>query len=112
MAKFYGPVGYSVLTETRPGYHEDVIKEVYYQGDTLRNIVRWTPSQDSTNDDLNINNQISIVADQFANNHIHDMRYVRFVGANWKITSVEPRPPRLILTLGGCYRGPKANTGE
>ena len=112
MAKFYGPVGYSVLAETRPGYWEDVIKEVKYYGDTLRNIVRWTSAQDSTNDDLNINNQISIVADQFANDHIHNMKYVRFMGANWKITSVEPRPPRLILTLGGVYNGPTANIGE
>jgi hypothetical protein len=111
MNKFYGPIGYAIPTETRPGYWEDRIEEHNYYGDVVRLSTRWAPSPDSTNDDLNINNQISIVADQFANNHCHSMKYVRFMGANWKITNVEPRHPRLILTVGGVYNGPTSNAG-
>ena len=106
MAKFYGPIGYSVSTEVRPGVWKDTIKERNYYGDLIRDTSRWTASQDSTNDDLTINNQISIVADPFAENNFHSMKYVRFMGANWKITSVEPRFPRLILSVGGVYSGP------
>lgn len=106
MAKFYGLIGYSVSTEVRPGVWKDTIEERNYYGDLIRDTSRWTASQDSTNDDLTINNQISIVADPFAENNFHSMKYVRFMGANWKITSVEPRFPRLILSVGGVYSGP------
>lgn len=106
MAKFYGPIGYSVSAEVRPGVWKDTIEERNYYGDLIRDTSRWTASQDSTNDDLTINNQISIVADPFAENNFHSMKYVRFMGANWKITSVEPRFPRLILSVGGVYNGP------
>ena len=85
---------------------KDTIKERNYYGDLIRDTSRWTASPDSTNDDLTINNQISIVADPFAENNFHSMKYVRFMGANWKITSVEPRFPRLILSVGGVYNGP------
>ena len=106
MAKFYGLIGYSVSAEVRPGVWKDTIEERNYYGDLIRDTSRWTASQDSTNDDLTINNQISIVADPFAENNFHSMKYVRFMGANWKITSVEPRFPRLILSVGGVYNGP------
>lgn len=106
MAKYFGPVGYAIPTEVRPGVVKDQIEEHSYYGDILRNSSQWQGSQDSTNDDLNIRTQISIVADPFANEHFHSMKYIRFMGANWKITEVEPRYPRLILTIGGVYNGP------
>ena len=111
MTKWYGPIGYAISTETRPGVWKDRIEEHEYYGDIVRNTSRWTTSQDSTNDDLNISNQISIIADPFANNNIHSMKYVRFMGANWKITNVEPRYPRLILTMGGVWNGPTEKSG-
>ena len=103
MAKFYGPIGYAISTETRPGVWKDRIEERNYYGDIKRNTSRWTASSDSTNDDLNVNVQLSIVADPFAYNNFHSMKYVSFMGANWKITNVEPQHPRLILTIGGVY---------
>ena len=36
MAKFYGPIGYAISTETRPGFWEDVIEEHTLFGDVLR----------------------------------------------------------------------------
>lgn len=106
MAKFFGSIGYAIPTETRPGYWEDKIEERDYIIDVIRVSTRWNTSSDSTNDDLTVNNQFSLIADPFANNHFHSMKYVRFMGANWKITGVEPRPPRLILNVGGVYNGP------
>ena len=104
MAKFYGPVGYAELVETAPGVLEEQIVERKYAGDLLRN-TRRLESSDKLNDDLNIANEISIVADPFAWKNFHKMRYVRFMDANWKITSVEVKYPRLILTIGGVYNG-------
>ena len=111
MAKFCGPVGYAIPVETRPGVWKDEIEERQYYGDITRNNQRLTTSSESTNDDLNINVQISIVADPFANNHAGFMKYVSLMGANWKITNVEPQPPRLILTVGGVYNGPVPKSG-
>lgn len=108
MAKFFGPIGYAVTTETRPGVWMDSIEERDYFGDVIRDTSRWTTSQDSTNDDLTINNQISIVADPYALNHFHAMKYIGYAGAYWKITAVEPKYPRLILSIGGVYNGPVA----
>lgn len=105
MAKFYGPVGYAETVEIRPGVWDDQITERIYSGDVIRNTSRWSTSSDSTNDDLNISNQISIVADPFAYQKFHLMKYVEYMGTRWKITSVEVKYPRLILTIGGIYNG-------
>lgn len=105
MAKFYGPVGYAESVETKPGVWTDQITERYYSGDLLRNTSKWLPSSDSVNDELNINNQISIVADPFAYQKFHLMKYVEFMGTKWKIANVEVQYPRLILTVGGVYNG-------
>lgn len=106
MAKFFGPIGYAIPTEVRPGVWKDEFVELNYSGDVTRNTSRWSNSSDSTNDDLSINNQISIIADPFAQENFHAMKYIGYMGANWKITSVEVQYPRLILTVGGVYNGP------
>lgn len=105
MAKFCGPVGFVETIETAPGvWSNNDVERVYY-GDVLRNMSRWSTSSETTNGELNINNQISIVADPYANENFHSMRYVGFMGTKWKITNVEVKYPRLILSLGGVYNG-------
>ena len=105
MAKWYGKVGYSETVETSPGVWtpRDTVREYY--GDVIRNTTKWTVNSDSTNDNLTVNSQISIVADPFANNKFHSMKWIEFMGARWKVASVEPQPPRLLLTLGGVWNG-------
>ncbi len=104
MAKFYGPIGYAIPEETKPGVWIDKIVERYSDGDVLRNSSGWSTNPDSTNDNLTINNQISIIADPFAYQNYHSMKYVEFMGAKWKITNVDVQYPRLILSVGGLYR--------
>ena len=105
MAKWYGKVGYTETVETVPGVWtpRDTVREYY--GDVIRNTTRWTGNSDSTNDDLTVNSQISIVADPFAIDKFYSMKWIEFMGAKWKITNVDPQPPRLLLTLGGVYNG-------
>lgn len=62
-------------------------------------------TSESLNDDINVANEISIVADPFAMQNFHKMRYVVFMGEKWKVSSVEVQYPRLILTIGGIYNG-------
>lgn len=104
MAKFYGVIGYSETVETEPGVWEDRITERSYQGDLIRN-TRRLQSSGGINDDVNISNEISILADPFAYQNFHAMRYVEFRGAKWKVANVEVQYPRLILSLGGVYNG-------
>lgn len=102
MAKFYGNIGYGETVETRPGVWEEKITERNYYGDVLQFNRRWETGE-HLNDDLNINNKISIVADPFAYQNFHAIRYVEWMGAKWKVTNVEVQYPRLILTVGGVY---------
>ena len=105
MAKFYGTIGYGVTEETRPGVWTNKIIERTATGDVIRNTSHRTESSDSTNDNLKFNNQFSIIADPYVLSHYSSIKYVEFMGAKWKVTSVEPRFPRLILSVGGVYNG-------
>lgn len=107
MAKFYGAVGYGDSHETAPGVWKPVITERKYPGDVLKISKRWQAGE-NLNDDLTVNNEISIVADPFAYQNFQKMRYIVWMGAYWKVTKVEVQRPRLILTIGGVYNGPKA----
>lgn len=104
MAKFYGAVGFGETVETAPGVYVDQITERNYYGDVTRNI-RGLQSADQLNDNITVNNTISIVADPYAVNHFYSMKYVVWQGTKWKISSVEDQRPRLLLTLGGVFNG-------
>lgn len=104
MAKFYGKIGYATTVETAPGVWVERITERTYCGDVIRN-TRRLESSGNLNDNINVSNEFSIVADPFANENFYSMRYVEFMGARWKITGVEVKYPRLILSVGGLYNG-------
>lgn len=104
MAKFYGDIGYASTVETVPGVWDDVITKRNYYGDVIKNTSRMQ-SGENLNDNLSVNNTISIVADQYAFENFQNMRYVKWMGALWKITNVDVQRPRLILTIGGVYNG-------
>lgn len=106
MAKFYGSIGYVTTVETRPGVWEEQVTERNYSGDLLQNR-HMVQNADQLNDNINIANEISIVADPYANGNFYAMRYVVFMGAKWKITNVRVVYPRLILTIGGVYHAPQ-----
>ena len=105
MAKWYGVIGYGVTVQKTPGVFKDDIEERNYAGDLIRNTSRWSTQTDSTNDELIISNQISIVADPFAYQNFHSIKFATFMGTKWKVTNIEVQYPRLILTLGGVYNG-------
>lgn len=104
MAKWYGKVGYVDKVEKEPGIWVEEIIEKPYFGDEIKNS-RQLQSSGDVNDNVNISNQISIVADPYAINHIHTMRYAEFHGANWKVSIADVQYPRITLNLGGLYNG-------
>lgn len=111
MAKWYGAIGYADNVEVTPGEWEDEIVERFYYGDLIRNI-RKMQNTGEINDNINLANEISIVADPYANKNFYKMRYAEFNGIKWKITDVEVQYPRLLLTLGGVWNGNEGTTSE
>lgn len=105
MMRWYGKVGYSETVETKPGVHDDHDTVCEYYGDVKRNSTRWASSSDSTNDDLTVSTQISIVADSFALEKFYSIKWIEYLGVKWKVTNADPQPPRIILTLGGVWNG-------
>ena len=102
MAKFYGVIGFAVTEEVKPGIWREAIKEYPYFGDLIRSS-RRLETADKINDNVNLSNDISIIADPFARENFHAMRYVNYLGVKWKVVNVEVQYPRLILSTGGIY---------
>lgn len=109
MAKWYGKVGYIITTESEasPGVWIPKPVERYYQGDFTRNHKRWESSQD-INDNITLQSEISIVCDPYALQNFQSIRYVEFMDSLWKVTAVDVRYPRLVLSIGGVYNGEQA----
>ena len=107
MARYYGEIGYAAETVEDPpdsGIWVEQIEEFPYSGDVLRNTRQLKPGE-GLNSDISVGNTISIVADQFANEHFMKIRYIRWAGELWTVTNVEVKAPRLILSLGSVYNG-------
>lgn len=105
MAKFCGKIGFVVTTsEEDDGIWVPQVNERSYRGDVVRNNYRWQVAE-KLNDDFQLSNTISIVADPYSYKHLAFIRYVRWMGSCWKVNNIEVQRPRIILTLGGVYNG-------
>lgn len=111
MAKFADVIGFGQSVESAPGVHQDVITERQYFGDVIRN-TRQLREGDKINNDITVNNSISIVADAYAIGNILAIRYIKWMGSLWSVTDVEVQRPRLLLRLGGVYNGQTASPSE
>lgn len=105
MNKWFGKVGYANSSEVRPGVCEEVITEREYFGDVVR-FNKQTENSGEVIDNISVTVSISIVADPFAYDHFHTIKYVEYMGSKWKVKTVDPQYPRLVLSLGGLYNGP------
>lgn len=103
MAKFSGFIGYAVdsgVDET--GISKPTIVEKFYSGDFARKSSRFMIS-DKINPNVEMSNEISVIMDSYLEMHYMDIRYVIIDGCRWRVNSVEPRRPRMILNIGGLY---------
>lgn len=106
--KYYGQIGFGVTEEVTPGVWDEIITERPYFGDVIKNYRRLEGNE--IVDDINVSNQISIVADPYAYENFQHMKYVRYMGTEWTINSIDVQYPRLILSIGGVYNGEVAKT--
>jgi hypothetical protein len=106
MARFYDKVGYGVPGELVEGVWSDNITERAYYGEIL-STTQFYEESDKVNDDIRLTQRISILADGFALENFSLIKYVSWMGSFWEVTSVSIERPRLLLTLGGVYNGPR-----
>lgn len=108
MEKYHGFVGFAIPVQTAPGVYSTknnmVRKE--YGGEVYRIFRHSSSVSTTTNEEMTMASEIHIVADAFFNNNIAAVRYVEYMGAKWKVASIDANdPPVLKLTLGGVYNG-------
>ncbi len=108
MAKWYGKVGYAITEETSPGVWTEQFVEREYYGDLIRNHKRYENNQ-TLNDNITLQNEISIVCDPYALQNFQNIRYVEVMDSFWKVTAVDVQYPRLSLSIGGVYSGKRSN---
>jgi hypothetical protein len=106
MPKYYDEIGFATTVEdpVDSGISVDKIVKKKYGGDVL-NATRRIEVGDTVNPDLNVSNRISTVANEYAMQNFHSIRYAKYLGVRWRVNSVEVQTPRLILSLGGLYNG-------
>ena len=104
MAKYSGAIGYALLVESSPGVWIDTIVEKIYRGDVIVD-QRLIQTSEQVNDNLNIDNSISIIANGYAYENIGAMKYVMWNNTPWKIQSISVNRPRIVLKIGGVYNG-------
>lgn len=103
--KYYDKIGFwKDDVEIRPGVYKSEVIEKYYAGDVLENRIRWDTTEHQ-NDDLNIGNKISIIADPYMNQNLGSIKYATFMGTKWKVRNLDVKYPRVIFDLGGVYNG-------
>lgn len=105
--KFSGKVGFwSKDVEVKPGVYKAGIVEKNYTGDVIRNIRRFQSAENQQNDDLKINNRLSIISDLYMQQNWGSIKYVSWNGVNWAVSSIDVGSyPRVIIDLGGVYNG-------
>lgn len=104
--KYFGKVGYGKSGESVDGVWSDIISERSYYGDVVKDTRRIVAGSD-VNSDISTGNSIEIVADPYAFDNFHAIKYAELAGALWTVTDVEQKRPRLLLRLGGVYNGPR-----
>lgn len=105
MNKFHGPIGFIQTVETKPGVWTETAVERSYYGDIIKRRVNIQQSSESINPNVSITTSVSILADPFANDNFHTIRYVKWLGKKWKISNVDVEYPRITIQLGGIYNG-------
>lgn len=90
--------------KTKPGVYEPNIKELPYTGDILKNYQQFQSVESKQNENLTINNRLSIVSNLYMRNNYHSIKYVKWNGIKWKVKSIDISSyPRVIMELGGLY---------
>lgn len=105
--KFSGKIGFWIRDiETKPGVYKPGIIEKPYTGDVLRNVRTFQSVENQQNENLKVNNRLSIISDLYVQKNWASIKYVLWNNVKWSVKSVDvSNYQRVILELGGVYNG-------
>lgn len=104
MGRYFGNIGFKITEEIRKGVFKELTVERQYYGDFMRNSnYRNQQNTESVNNDIIVQNTISILADPFIYDNFYNIQYIEVYGYKWKVSSIEVNRPRLIITTGGKF---------
>ena len=102
MTRYFGQIGYAVLEDIGNGVFVERIQERPYYGDVTR-VANRLVAAPGLNDNVQLNNEVSVIADGFAYENFQSIRYVTWNGVKWRATAVQVRRPRLLLNIGEVF---------
>lgn len=106
--KFNGKIGFVKTIETAPDVWTEVVTEKEFSGDVQSFKGRWQSINGSTVDEVKLNQSISVLLGPDLIESIGNIRYVNWLGECWKVDDITPGYPRITLSVGGVWNGPKA----
>lgn len=97
--KYHGKLGFVLTEQTSPGTWtpRTEIREV--TGDVLQRTIRESDTQ-TINPDVTFDQQISFLYDSFMTQNMFVMEWIEWMGKRFKISKIDIRPPRMIITMG------------
>lgn len=101
--KWFGEIGYFVESNNVDGIVTDSFITQQYYGDIIKDY-KTNTSENAVNEDFELSNRISVVADPYLISHFHKIAWISFMETKFKVRSVELQYPRLIVSLGGVFR--------
>lgn len=105
-SRWSGRIGF-VYTEETPegsGKWKQRIEIKPFHGDVNRSIRRWQTAE-KVNDDISLNNEISVTMTPYLEKNFYAVRFISFMGTWWKVNTVTMDYPRFTLEIGGVYNG-------
>jgi len=102
MAKAVLVLGFVKTIETAPDVWTPQVIEKPYVADILEERKQWTPGE-STNDTVDLQNRFSIVLDDYLLVNQSQLKYIFYAGVKWKVRTLNPKRPRIDVSVGGVY---------
>ena len=102
--KWYGEIGFATTVETEPGVYKETTTSQKYYGELLSDR-RKRQNGGEVNDNINVSNMLSVIADLFLLANTSSIAYVTMLGSKWKVSDVDIQYPRIVLSIGGVYNG-------
>lgn len=106
LTRYRDKVGFVGYREISPGIYKPVSEERLCSGSVVKYSSHYSEGSNSTNPNLGIRNQISILANSFVIRNHSLIRYAYLYGRKWCVKSIEFAGRRLILDLEGIYNSP------
>lgn len=103
--RYAGKIGFGTSVEKAPGVWDDEIIERDYLGDVLQSTERLS-SADTVLPRYTTTTSISVLSDGVLKERYSDIRYINYLGINWKVDSIIHKWPRMEMFIGEEYNGP------